>query len=147
MPKQLIFALDAGPAPTPTAAPQYPTAGDSYIYKTVVFAVCHFHFMYLYTCACICMYMYTRVPVSYLCLIVIFETHIVFWTDLNIGAVVGGVVGVGLICICCICICICLLYCLCQCTSSKTSRLPWTHFPVCNRVGYMIFAPLYSQAE
>ena len=141
MSKQLIFALDAGPAPT--AAP--PTAGDSYIYKTVVFAVCHFHFMYLYTCACICMYMYTRVPVSYLCLIVIFETHIVFWTDLNIGAVVGGVVGVvvgGLTCIC-----IYLLYCLYRCPSSKTSRLPWTHFPICNRVGCMIFAPLYSQAE
>ena len=62
-----------------------------------------------------------------------------YLTDTIIGAVVGGVVG-GVVVIVVIIIIIVLLICLCS--SSKTCRLPWTHFSVYDVICYMLFATL-----
>ena len=67
-----------------------------------------------------------------------------YLTDTIIGAVVGGVVG-GVVVIVVIIIIIVLLICLCS--SSKTCRLPWTHFSVYDVICYMLFATLTATKE
>ena len=61
-----------------------------------------------------------------------------YLTDPIIGAVVGGVVG-GVVVIMVIIIIVLLIH---LCSSSKTCRLPWTHFSVYDVICYMLFATL-----
>ena len=63
-----------------------------------------------------------------------------YLTDPIIGAIVGGVVGGVVVIVVMIIIVVVLLIHLCS--SSKTCRLPWTHFAVYDVICYMLFATL-----